>query len=109
MTVTFVKKILASGDACQKCRDVEARLTAGRHWDAIDRTVIADERDPDSDGVRLAARLCVERAPFFVVEDNGRTTVYTVYLQFPKDVLKRASRTEADEAVLRTHPELDYL
>jgi hypothetical protein len=109
MTITFVKKILASGETCQKCRDVEARLTDGGHWTAIDRVVVADERDPDSEGMRLAARLGVNRAPFFVVESPDKTTVYTVYLKFLKDVLQRATRAEADEAVLRVHPELDYL
>ncbi len=48
--ITFVKKILANGQPCGKCRDVEERLTAGNHWRAIDRVVIADERDPDVGG-----------------------------------------------------------
>ena len=109
MTITFVKKILASGEACQKCRDVEARLTDGGHWHAIDRVVIADERDPDSEGMQLAMQLGVERAPFFVVERDGTTTVYTVYLKFLKDVLHKATRHESNEAVLRAHPELDLL
>ena len=109
MTITFVKKILASGDTCQKCRDVEARLSDGGHWSAIDRVVVADERDADSEGMRLAMRLGVERAPFFVVERDGETTVYTVYLKFLKDVLQQATRTEANEAMLRSHPELDLL
>jgi hypothetical protein len=109
MTVTFVKKILADGRPCAKCADVEARLTTGGHWPAIDRVLIADERDPASDGMRLATRLGVDRAPFFVVENAQETIVYTVFLKFMRDYLRSANANEAAEAVLRSHPELDHL
>ena len=29
-SIIFVKKILATGEPCGKCRDVEERLTAGK-------------------------------------------------------------------------------
>jgi hypothetical protein len=109
VSVTFVKKVLASGEPCPKCRDVEERLSAGGHWGAIDRTIVADERDADSEGMRLAARHGITRAPFFVVELEGKTTVYTVYLKFLKEHLQAARPVEAAEAVLRSHPELDLL
>ena len=50
MHITFVKKILADGQACRKCRDVEQRLERSGYWSAIDEVIIADERDPDSAG-----------------------------------------------------------
>ena len=108
-TITFVKKILANGQPCGKCRDVEERLTAGNHWPAIDRVVIADERDAESDGMRLAAKLGIDRAPFFVVESDEKTTTYTVFLKFAKEIL--ATSTPADEAqlLLEANPDLDYL
>jgi hypothetical protein len=109
MTVTFVKKILADGRPCAKCADVEKRLEAGGHWGAIDRIVVADERDPHSEGMRLAATHGVTRAPFFVVEKEEKTIVYTVYLKFLKEQLHATSAAESDEAVLRSHPELDLL
>jgi hypothetical protein len=107
--ITFVKKILANGQPCGKCRDVEERLTAGNHWPAIARVVIADERDAESEGMRLAAQLGVDRAPFFVVESGSQTTTYTVFLKFAKEIL--ASSTQADEAqmLLEANPDLDYL
>jgi Zn finger protein HypA/HybF involved in hydrogenase expression len=107
--ITFVKKILANGQPCGKCRDVEERLTAGDHWSAIDRVVIADERDAESEGIQLAAKLGIERAPFFVVESGAETTTYTVFLKFAKEVL--ATSTQAGEAqlLLETNPDLDYL
>ena len=109
MSVTFVKKVLVNGEPCPKCRDVEERLTAGGFWGAIDRTVVADERDPASEGMQLAARLSVTRAPFFVVETGENTTVYTVYLKFLKEHLQAARPVDAAEDVLRSHPELDLL
>jgi predicted DsbA family dithiol-disulfide isomerase len=38
--------------------------------------------------MRLAERLGVDRAPFFVVERDGAIEVYTVYLRFVNEVLK---------------------
>jgi len=109
MTITFVKKILASGEPCPKCRDVEARLDAGGHWPAIDRIAVADERDPTSDGLVLAARYGVERAPFFIVEKDNKTIIYTIYLKFEKEVLGRSSAAADAQALLQSHPELDLL
>ena len=108
-TITFVKKILATGEPCGKCRDVEQRLTAGNHWQAIDRVLVADERDPQSDGMRLAAELGVERAPFFVVETPTKTMTYTVFLKFVRDVLEAATPTDDAQLLLAANPELDLL
>lgn len=110
MHITFVKKILANGQPCPKCADVEQRLVSSGEMDSIDRVVIADERDPDSAGMRLAARHAVGIAPFFIVEKDARTTVYTVYLRFSKEVFGRTAR-RVDEAqeVLRANPDLDFL
>lgn len=107
--ITFVKKVLANGQPCNKCRDVEERLTAGNHWSAIDRVVIADERDAESEGMQLAAKLGIDRAPFFVVESGSQTTTYTVFLKFAKEIL--ATSTQADEAqmLLDANPDLDYI
>ena len=110
MHITFVKKILADGQPCAKCRDVEARLRAGGHWSRLDEVLIADERDPDSPGMHLARKLEVERAPFFVVRDDTSTAVHTVYFKFLREVLE-APGTENDEAreILAGNPELDYI
>lgn len=111
MHITFVKKILASGEPCAKCADVEERLRRSGHIERIDRTLVADERDADSEGMQLAQRLGVSRAPFFVVTEEGREpTVYTVYFKFAREVLGR-EESGADEAkeILRDNPDLDFI
>ena len=110
MHITFVKKILANGEPCAKCADVERRLVESGQMQRIDRVVVADERDADSDGTRMAALHGVAVAPFFIVEDGGETTVHTVYFRFAKEIFGR--RTKAvDEAqeLLRANPDLDLI
>ena len=127
MHVTFVKKILSNGEPCRKCRDVEQRLVEAGEMAHVDDVVVADERDPESAGMLLAARHGVHAAPFFVVEDGERTTVYTVYLRFSREVFGRGrggrsagttssvalarkdqSAVEAQE-LLAANPDLDLL
>ena len=88
MHITFVKKILASGEACRKCQDVEDRLRRGGYWDRIDAAIIADERDPESAGMKLAREHQVSSAPFFVVKNGGEVRVYTIFLQLVREVFK---------------------
>jgi hypothetical protein len=111
MHITFVKKILASGEPCPKCADVQARLDATGQMDRIDEVVIADERDPESAGMVLARELNVVRAPFFVVrEPDQAPQVYTVYFKFAKEILGKTSSpgTEARE-ILNDNPDLDFI
>jgi len=84
----MVKKIKADGSPCKKCADVEERLRAAGLQNRIDDIAIADERDPDSEGMQLARKHQVDRAPFFIVEDEQeQTKIYTVYFQLLKEVL----------------------
>ncbi len=110
MRITFVKKILADGEPCAKCADVEQRLQASGQMARIDRVIVADERDPNSAGMRLATRHQVAVAPFFVVEDGDETTVYPIYLRFVKEVFGRPVES-VDESVelLRANPDLDLV
>ncbi len=94
MHLTFVKKILADGEPCRKCRDVEERLKQGGYWPQIDTVVIADERDANSAGLQLARRYDVKVAPFFVVRKGDETQVYTIYLQLVREVLAPALDSE---------------
>lgn len=79
----------------------------------IDETLIADERDPSSPGMRLARELGVTLAPFFVVETGGDTVVYTVYLKFVREVLNDngavAPSSEEAADILRSNPDLDLI
>lgn len=111
MRIIMVKKIKADGSPCRKCAEVELRLREGGHLGRIHRIVIADENDPDSEGMQLATRYQIERAPFFVVEEPSREPrVYTVFMRFLKEVLQ-AETDERDEAreILERHPGLDYI
>ena len=111
MKITFVKKILKNGQPCRKCADVERRLTDSGHINSIDETLIADERDDQSQGMLLAAKHDVKLAPFFVVEDGSDTRIYTVYFKFVKEELgSTTKRTGKDaEDTLRANPDLDYV
>jgi hypothetical protein len=111
MHITMVKKILADGSPCRKCREVESRLIDGGHIDRIDSIVVADERDADSAGMQLAAIHGVKLAPFFIVKrDDGSETVYTVYFKFLNEVLNaRASEAEEIADIMDNNPDLDYI
>ncbi len=88
MKITLVKKVMADGNLCRKCQEVEALMDKHEHKSRIDEVVIAEETNPLSAGMLLAAQYGVDRAPFFLVEwDNGRVDTYTVYLKFAKEVL----------------------
>lgn len=88
MKITLVKKILADGSPCKKCGDVLEKLETSGHMSKIDQVLVADERNPESEGMVIAKRHDVNRAPFFVVEKDGEdTAIYTVYFKFVKEVL----------------------
>ena len=82
--ITFVKKILANGDLCKKCQDVSERMRSEGISEMINHVVIADARDADSPGMQLANKYQVERAPFFVVEDDGEVQIFDVFFKFKK-------------------------
>ena len=111
MHIVMVKKILADGSPCKKCGEVLAKMEADDQLKFIDEILIADERDAESDGMKLAKKLGVDRAPFFVVtQDNGTQTIYTVYLKFVKEVLNTAT-SEKDELkeLMNNSQDLDFL
>lgn len=111
MKITFVKKILSDGSPCKKCIDVAEKLESSGHMAQIDQVLIADERDPNSEGLAIAKAHQVDRAPFFVVEEEGQPVrIYTVYLKFVKEVLEQKT-DEKDEMqeVLRNNSDLDFL
>ena len=111
MTITFVKKILLNGDSCPKCQDVEHRLRNSGYYDRIDRVEVVDERDENTQGAVLARIHGVDLAPFFVVEDERGTRVYTVFLKFVKEELNESVESSAKDAedTLRANPDLDFL
>ena len=113
--ITFVKKILKDGQPCKKCAEVETRLRKTGQLQHINKIAIADERNPDSEGIKLAELHGIKIAPFFIVETESDTLVYTVYLKFAREVLDQtrplSSGDSANEALdtLRSNPDLDLI
>jgi hypothetical protein len=85
MHVTMVKKRLADGTECRKCQEATAHLQSRGLWERIDEIVWAHENDAASPGIVLGQRLGVERAPFFVVQDEGAEAVYVSVLQLVRE------------------------
>ncbi len=93
MHVTMVKKKLEDGSDCRKCAQATEQLRARGLWDRIDEIVWAQEGDSDSPGMKLGARLGVDRAPFFVVRDDTGETVYTSVLKLIRERFKQTVST----------------
>ncbi|WP_062270167.1 hypothetical protein [Endozoicomonas arenosclerae] len=90
MKITMVKKIMADGSLCKKCSEVQERLESSGHIDRIDQVLIAKEGEAGSEGALLADFYQVDKAPFFVVEEEGKEPrVYTIYFKLVKEVLDR--------------------
>ena len=95
--ITLVKKIAADGKPCRKCVDVLSRLRADGALERIHRIATALENDPQSEGARLAAEHGVDRAPFFIVEqESGETRVFTSYLRFKRHLLSAPADSRSD-------------
>jgi hypothetical protein len=111
MKITFVKKICEDGSPCAKCGEVAERIERDGHGARIDRVVIADARDPDSEGMVLARRYAVERAPFFIVEDGATAPrVYTVYFKLAREILEATvSEQEEEKDILDKGTGVDFL
>src|SRR5438477_6437225 len=91
----MVKKRLLDGTECRKCQDATAHLQSRGLWKRIDEIVWANEGDEESAGMVLSRRLGVERAPFFVVRDEGGEEVYVSVLQLVRERFdKSISATE---------------
>jgi hypothetical protein len=83
----MIKKTLLDGSDCPKCAEATRYLESRGLWDRIDEVVWAKEDDASSPGMVEAARLGVDRAPFFVVDADGREEVYTSVLQLARERL----------------------
>lgn len=81
----MVKKRLADGSQCRKCCQVSELLERRGYLGRIDEVVWALEGDPESEGMKLARAHKVEVAPFFIVESQGRQTVYTSGLKMMRE------------------------
>ena len=85
MHVTMVKKRLADGSECRKCQEATRYLQSRGLWERVNAVVWAHEDDATSPGLVLGDRLGVERAPFFVVQDDRGEVVYVSVLQLVRE------------------------
>ena len=93
MRITMVRKKMRDGSDCRKCAEVAEQLRVRGLWDRIDDVAWAQEGDPNSPGMVLAARLGIERAPFFVVCVGGGEKVYTSVLRLIQEHFGEESST----------------
>ena len=111
MNITMVKKIKKDGSPCRKCLDILRQLEENDLINRIDQIVVADERDPNSEGMILAKKHDVNLAPFFGVEEEDQVTkIYTVYFKFVKEVLSEGvSEQQEIKEIMDQNTDLDYL
>ncbi len=99
MHVIMIKKRLADGEPCRKCRQTQEMLENRGLWSQIDEVVWAQEGDDESPGMVLAREHGVEIAPFFVVtDDDGRVTVYKSALKLVRERLEAAREAASGKA-----------
>jgi hypothetical protein len=92
----MVKKKLKDGSDCRKCAQATEYLRSRGLWEKVDEVIWAHEDDPQSEGMKLGARLGVERAPFFVVQEESGEKVYQSVLQLVRD--RFADRVSTSDA-----------
>jgi len=108
--ITMVKKVFADGSPCKKCGEIEEKMRDAGQLAQLDKIVIADEADPESEGMQLAARYNVDRAPFFIVEREGQNAeIYTVYFKFVKEVLNAKTSEDEELKEIMNDIDLDFL
>ena len=78
----MVKKRLADGSECRKCQDATKLIESRRYQNHINKVEWAVENDSESSGAKLAEKYGVERAPFFIVINDGKEVLYTSTLKF---------------------------
>jgi hypothetical protein len=111
MNIKLIQKIKIDGNSCHKSARVLNELKELNLLDTIDEIIAADERhQSNSEGFDLARKHNVSSAPFFIVEDEGKTKIYTAYYRFMKDVFNVVV-SEEDEIseMMAQNPELDYI
>jgi hypothetical protein len=111
MKITIVKKIKADGSPCRKSANVLEKLEKSGLIARIDQVVVADEREPSSEGLALALQHKVDAAPFFIVNnDDGSTRVYTAYFRFLEEVFdQKLSESEEISEIMAQNPDLDFI
>ena len=75
---------------CPKCSEVSERLVKDGLLEKVNYIAIADSQDADSEGMQMAKKYKIDRAPFFLVEDQqGVMHIFDVYFKFKRFVHKQ--------------------
>ena len=81
---------MPDGTMCAKCTEVSERLVKDDLLNLINYIAIADSQNADSEGMQLAHQHKVERAPFFLVEEEGgEVHIFDVYFKFKRFLQKQ--------------------
>ncbi len=107
MGIIMVKKIMEDGSECKKCREVVERMELNDEMKHIDRVGYADVRNEESEGYKIATRLGIDIAPFFIVEEDGIETVYKTYMVMKKQVFNKEPDPEDIEIEEKRKPKVD--
>jgi hypothetical protein len=86
----MVKKRLLDGHECRKCAQATEQLKTRGLWDRVDEVVEAQEGDPNSPGTKLAERLGIDTAPFFIVRDDAGEQIYTSVMRLIQERLGKS-------------------
>lgn len=89
MNIIMVKKILEDGQECRKCQEVSQRLEVNNEMRFINKIIFADTRDTQSEGYQLANRYGLDIAPFFIVNNGEKETIYKTYLELKREVFQK--------------------
>ena len=100
MHITMIKKRQLDGSECRKCVEATEHLKSRGLWNRIDEIVWAHEGDAMSAGMVLGQQLSVDRAPFFIVREEGREVLYTSVLQLVRDRLGVAVSAQEQAATI---------
>ncbi len=98
---------MEDGLECKKCREVSQRLEANGEMRFINKIIYADIRDSQSEGYQLANRYGLDIAPFFIVNDGGKETIYKTYLELKKEVFHKEPDPEDIEIEESRKPPID--
>lgn len=110
LNIIMVKKIKQDGNLCRKSAEVSQKLQQLNLIERINAFVFADERESMSPGLELAKKYGVKAAPFFIVQQENSTQVYTKYSRFLHEVLGyQTAETEEIAEIMAQHPELDFI
>jgi predicted GTPase len=110
LNITLVTKVKLDGHPCRKSAKVLNHLKKLDLLSKIDTIIAADERKPSSEGFHLALKHQIDTAPFFIIQKNDATDIYTSYGVFLRNVFKQQiSEQEEIFEIMAQTPFLEFI